>query len=250
MSAKHLGESYVMTESKTPIVFIEHDDFNFVPKPWRFADQRRADIEKHFSERVRRTPGIWNGRVLLANDCSVQFKTISGSFFETDYASYIAWDDWGCPDRAVSHCFSMGAIQAADGAFLLGVMGPHTARAGSIYFPAGIPDPSDIVGQKVDLSRSVVREVEEETGLTNAQLTIRPGWVAVLDRQRVALTRIMQASEPATTLRNRILEYLAKQRVPELTDIRIVRTKADYDPMMPPFVTRFLDQMLASGPAH
>ena len=236
-----------MTVSKTCIVSIEHDDFVFVPRPWRFADEHQVEIEMHFAERVRRTAGIWNGRVLLANDCFVQSGTISGSFFETDYASYIAWDDWGCPDRAVWHCFSMGALQAADGAFLLGVMGQHTARAGCIYFPAGIPDPSDIVDERVDLSRSVVREVEEETGLTIAQLIVLPGWVTVFDRQRVALTQIMQSSETAVNLRNRILEYLAEQPMPELTDVRIVRTKADYDPMMPSFITTFLDQMLGQA---
>ena len=48
---------------------------------------------------------------------------------------------------------------------------------------------------RVDLSRSVVREVEEETGLTDAQLFAVPGWVTIFDRQRVALTRIMQSSE-------------------------------------------------------
>jgi 8-oxo-dGTP pyrophosphatase MutT (NUDIX family) len=238
-----------MTLNKTPVAFIEQDDFVFVPRSWRFADQRRAEIETHFVERVRRTPGIWNGRVLLANDCFVKSTSISGSFFETDYASYIAWDDWGCPDRAVWNCFSMGAIRAADGAFLLGVMAPHTARAGWIYFPAGVPDPSDVVGQRVELGRSVVREVEEETGLTNAQLVAVPGWIAVFDRQRVALTRIMQASETAGNLRNRILEHLAKQPMPELTDVRIVRTKTDYDPMMPAFITGFLDQMLDSMPS-
>ena len=142
----------------------------------------------------------------------------------------------------------MGAIRAADGAFLLGVMGPRNARAGWIYFPAGVPEPSDVVGQRVDLGRSVVREVEEETGLTDAHLGAVPGWIAVFDRQRVALIRIMQASETAGNLRNCILDHLSKQRMPELIDIHIVRTKADFDPMMPPFITGFLDQMLDSMP--
>ena len=187
---------------------------------------------------------MWNGRVLLASHCSVQSKTIYGSFFETDYASYIAWDDWGCPDLMVIHCFSMAAIRAADGAFLLGVKGSQTAWPGSISFPGGVPEPSDIVGQKVDLGRSVVREVEEETGLTDAQIVAEPGWVAVFDRQRIALTRIMHANEPAANLRNHILEYLVKQPMPELADIRIVRSKADYDPMMPSFITSLLDRLL------
>ena len=51
--------------------------------------------------------------------------------------------------------FQWGRSKRRTSAFLLGVMGQHTARAGCIYFPAGIPDPSDIVDERVDLSRSV-----------------------------------------------------------------------------------------------
>ena len=80
-------------------------------------------------------------------------------------ASFIAWRDWGFPDRAVRNCFAAGAIRASDGAFVLGVMGPQTANAGKIYFPAGTPDPGDVVGQEVDLAGSVRREIAEETGL-------------------------------------------------------------------------------------
>jgi hypothetical protein len=43
-------------------------------------------------------------------------------------------------------------------------------------------------------------------------------------------------------LRRRILDYLAREAAPELADIRIVRSPRDFDPMMPRFVTAFLDQ--------
>ena len=90
------------------------------------------------------------------------------SYFETDFASFLAWRDWGFPDSDVFNGFGMGALRCADGAFVMGEMGHHTANAGRIYFPSGTPDLDDLSGDTVDIAGSVAREVEEETGLTPA----------------------------------------------------------------------------------
>jgi 8-oxo-dGTP pyrophosphatase MutT (NUDIX family) len=231
--------------SAIPVVTIESIDFAFEPTPWLFAEQRRADIEAHFAERRRKSPSIWNGHVLLARDCLVRDRSMRGMFFETDFASFIAWWDWDFPDPTVVNCFSMGAIRSADGAFLLGVMASHTARAGQVYFPAGIPSPDDIFDGNVDLGRSVEREVEEETGLTHKHFRSGSDWSAVLDGPKIALIRIMQAGEAAVDLRQRILAHIATERAPELADVRIVRGRQDLDRNMPSFVTAFLEHVLA-----
>ena len=51
----------------------------------------------------------------------------------------------------------------------------------------------------------------------------------------------LMKAKPPTSMRERILNHLASEATPELADIRIVRSRRDYDPMMPPFVTAFLD---------
>ena len=131
-------------------------------------------------------------------------------------------------------------MRAADGAFLLGVMGEHTANAGLVYFPCGTPDPDDIVGGKVDLDASVWRELKEETGLTAAELEPEPGWTAVADGNLIAQIKLLHSRQNAETLRTRMLAHLAGERQPELADIRIVRRNADFDTAMPRFVTAFL----------
>ena len=89
---------------------------------------------------------------------------LSGAYSEADFASFVAWRDWGFPDTSVRNCFPMAALRSSDGAFLLGVMGAHTANAGHIYFAAGTPDPNDIVGDTVDLEGGVMRELDGRNG--------------------------------------------------------------------------------------
>src|SRR5207248_4278964 len=132
----------------------------------------------------------------------------------------------------------------ADGAFLLGLMGGHTATAGQIYFPAGTPDPNDIDGDTVDLERGVLRELIEETGLTAADVVAEPGWFATPLGQRLALMKIVQATDTAAALRERIRAFLASQNQPELSGIHVVRGLDDLRPNMPPYVATFLASRL------
>ena len=89
---------------------------------------------------------IWNGRILLGRDPDFTGERFSARYFEADFASFLAWRDWGFPDGSVFNGFGMGALRCSDGAFVLGEMAAHTANAGRIYFPSGTPDLDDIKG--------------------------------------------------------------------------------------------------------
>jgi 8-oxo-dGTP pyrophosphatase MutT (NUDIX family) len=229
--------------SDIAIVRVERLELAYVPRPWPFASERRVEIDRHFIELKRRHPGVWNGRMLLLHDHAIGEGIFRGAYLETDFASFVAWRDWGFPDSAVRNCFAAGAILGSDGAFVLGVMGPQTANAGKIYFPAGTPDPSDVVGHEVDLAGSIRREIAEETGLRPGDYETEDGWHCVLAQPRIAMIRILHTRETAGGLRARIRAHLARAREPELADIRVVRGPADLDPMMPPFVTAFLTEV-------
>lgn len=222
------------------IMPIERLELAFASRPWPFASERRADIDAHFAQLQRSNPALWNGRVLMLHQHEIRTTVFHGSYLETDFASLLAWRHWNFPDAAVKNCFAMGALQAADGAFVLGVMAAHTSNPGMIYFPAGLPDSSDIDGARVDLARNLMREIGEETGLVQADFEAEPGWTAVFAGPRIAHVKRLRARETAADLRARILANLAREPQPELADIRIVRGPADFDPMMPPFVTAFL----------
>ena len=227
-----------------PIIPVARLDLRFEPAPWRFADERRHEIDTHFAKLRVERPEMWNGRVLLMRRGEIAGDVLTGAYLETDFASFIAWRDWGFPDKAVRNCFAVAALRSSDGAFLLGVMGNHTATAGQVYFAAGTPDPNDIVGEIVDLERGVMRELTEETGLGLADVDPQDGWHATPLGQRLALMKIVQAREDAETLRKRILAFIAGEPEPELAGVHVVRGVNDLLPKMPPYVAAFLSDQL------
>jgi 8-oxo-dGTP pyrophosphatase MutT (NUDIX family) len=233
---------------ETPsISHIDRLDLSFAPKPWDFAVEHRDEIDAFFAALRRDKPSIWNGRVLMLHHHAIKDGVLHGEYLETDYASFAAWRQWGGPAAKVHDCFSAAAILAADGAFLLGVMGPHTFNGGKIYFPCGTPDPKDIVGDKVDLELSVRRELHEETGLSVAEFASEPGWTMITDGPLIAQIKVLRSGEDSVALRKRVMLHLASEQHPELADIRIIRKHKDLDPAMPRFVTAFLASRFGSG---
>ena len=155
------------------------------------------DIDAHFARARLERPELWNGQVLMMHQHRFDAGILVGEFLQTDFASFMAWRDWGFPDPGIINCFSMGALQSSDGAWIMGVMGAHTSAAGRIYFPAGTPDPTDIVEDKVDLAASVIREVAEEFSSRTATV----GWQVQAPTGVAALRRLSQERSSALASR-------------------------------------------------
>jgi 8-oxo-dGTP pyrophosphatase MutT (NUDIX family) len=230
---------------KPQVFHVDRLALAFKPKPWAFADEKRTEIDAFWADLTAKNPALWNGRVLLLYRQVVRDGVFSGDYLETDYASFMAWRRWGT-HAGVHDCFSAAAIVSADGAVLLGEMGAHTANAGSIYFPCGTPDPSDIAGDTVDLEASVARELKEETGCDIGEFEAEPGWTVVADRQLFVQVKILRSGLDADGLRARMLAHLASEQQPELSDVVIVRGQRDYRPAMPTFVTAYLDEFFGT----
>jgi 8-oxo-dGTP pyrophosphatase MutT (NUDIX family) len=223
-------------------------DLRVQPWPWPFAKERRADIAAHFALKQREKPKLWNGRVLLGRKPVFAGERFSASYFETDFASFLAWRDWGFPDHDVFNGSGMGALRCADGAFVMGEMGPHTANAGRIYFPSGTPDVDDIRDGVVDISGSVVRELEEETGLKPGEYRSDAHWHCVFTGPAVAMIRLLHVDTSGEALRARLEANLALQAHPELSAIHLVRGPRDLTDAMPRFVTAFVEAQFSSQP--
>ncbi len=232
-----------MSSGGSEIYELDSVEIAVEPWSWTFAVERRDEIDRHFAQVQRNRAGVWNGRVLLVNRYAISGRVLRGACFETDYASFLAWRHWDFADRAVANVFAATALQAADGAYLVGEMAPETAAAGRLYFPAGTPEPNDIAAGVLDLAGNVRRELKEETGLDIGELKVEPGWSAVIDRCYIAVLKRVAARQSADELRSRILRHLASEANPELADIHIVRGPDDLDSRMPAFVIAFLERV-------
>ena len=227
----------------TEIIHLDRIEISTEPWSWEFAAVRRAEINEHFATLKRKRSAIWNGRVLLLKEFLIRDRMVLGSCFETDYASFIAWHNWNCPDPTVYNFFAVAALQAADGAYLVGEMAPYTAGAGRLYLPGGTPDPSAIDDRGVfDPIDHLSRELREETGINIDELDAEPGWILARDRCSVAFIRRLISRQNADDLRRRVINHIRAEQQPELSDVYIVRGPAQLDARMPTFVTTFLQE--------
>jgi 8-oxo-dGTP pyrophosphatase MutT (NUDIX family) len=229
-----------MSDRNPKIIALDRAEITVAPWRWDFARARAEEIAGHFAARQRKLPTLWNGRVLLMHRFTVDNGVLRGASFETDYASFLAWRDWGRPEVGVFNVFAAAALQAGDGAYLIGRMAPSTSIAGTWLFPCGTPDPKDVSAGMLDLAGSARRELFEETGLELGAMQAEAGWTLVHDGSAVALIKRVTVSENAEDLRTRIVAHLANEAEPEFSEIRILRNSADANLNMPNFLRAYL----------
>jgi 8-oxo-dGTP pyrophosphatase MutT (NUDIX family) len=230
------------------IIPLKRIEARYEERPWRWAQDNRAAIEAHWQKLTASKPSLFNGRVLIASERCFERGVYRATYIPADYAAFLAWRDFGWPDKSVSNGFAMAALRSSDGAYVLGIMGAHTANPGAIYFPAGTPDLADVTPQgDVDLAGSVLRELEEETGLGVDAVTTTDDWTAIIDGGRTALMREMRSPMTAEEIEARVGEFLIKQENPELAGLHVARSVADIDAArMPPFTQVYLKAAFAA----
>jgi 8-oxo-dGTP pyrophosphatase MutT (NUDIX family) len=196
-----------------------------VPFEWTFQKERAGDIAANWARRVANSPTMFNGTVLLQHHSEMRGETHIASYAPVDYASFLGWRDLGWPGPPVKNGFAMAALRAADGAFLLGRMGAHTANAGKTYFAAGTPDLHDVLPDgTVDLGGSLVRELMEETGLQSEEIAVADPWTLAIEPFRTAYlreTRVPWPTDEALAIMN---GRLATETDGELSEIIAVRS--------------------------
>jgi 8-oxo-dGTP pyrophosphatase MutT (NUDIX family) len=215
---------------------------------WIWARENADGIARNWARRLKEKPGLFDGPVLLACGCTIRDGACEAQLFETRYSRFIAFRDAGSPDESVANAFSAIVPHTADGALLLGQMGPHTANAGQVYFPCGTPDRDDVRdGGAVDLAGSAAREFREETGLPLPDDAEDAPWVLLRGEGQLAFLRPVRFNARADELIARAEGHRAREAEPELARLVVARGQADIDPArMPGFVRAYLESVLGA----
>jgi len=219
-------------------------DLKFTADPWDFALAEREGIEAYWAKLKAASPGLWNGDVLMCSEASVDGTSLSARFFRSDFASLVAWRDWGWPSTRALNCFGSAAVLSSDGALLYGIMAAHTLNSGRAYPPGGSLEPSDVLPDgRVDVLGSISRELAEETGL-DVREAEDAGLVAVFDeRNRVGIAQRLRFPFTSTELSRRVRDFLAADPKAELADVMLLTRGSQADATMPEFaqeLARFL----------
>ncbi len=227
----------IITVSRLELPVIEHD--------WEWRGREADAIAERWARARAAKPALFDGRVLMMRGGVVTEDLYGAAFFETDFSAFLAWRDLDFPDPSVRNGFGMAALRGSDGAYVLGVMGEHTANAGQIYFPSGTPDRSDVREGAVDLAGSVERELCEETGLRAADVRFEDRWHVVDYGARTGFLRPVAVDAPAAEIAREIEARLRHEARPELAGMHVVRRRADVDPArVPDFLVRWFEGVL------
>lgn len=233
----------------TPIP-ISSVDLRLHSGSWSFAEAEKLRIAEHWRKLADANPRIWNGDVLICAGAQVVDATLTGHFVKTDYASFVAWRDWGWPDKSVSNVFGSAIVHTADNALLYGRMAAHTLNAGKIYPPGGSLEMKDVSADgRVDVMGSLIRELAEETGLKAADAE-KAELLAVFDGPRLSVAQVFRFTQPADALAEEVRHYLHSGHEDELSDVEIVRASSQFDSTMPAYavaIARYLTAHKAQG---
>jgi len=219
-----------------PVYPILSLDLQFTSDPWDFALAERARIDAHWAGLATAKPGLWNGEVLMCSKATLAEGRLGARFIRSDYASLVAWRDWGWEATQALNCFGSAAVISEEGALLFGRMAAHTLNAGRVYPPGGSLEPGDVMADgRVDVRGSIARELAEETGLDLREAE-PGGFLAIFDdRRRLALAQMLRFPLSSAELARRVRDYLGREDKPELAGIEMIARRSQIDASMPGF---------------
>lgn len=214
---------------------------------WPFAEERKSEIEAYWEASRAKRPKLFNGVIFVVANCELAAGTFSGALLRTDFKSFLYWKESGYPDTSVCDAFGSAVIRSAEGHLLFGRQTGGNLNSGMVYPPGGFIDARDVSEGRVDIDASIARELIEETGLRAADLERAPGYLLTRAGALTSIAIEWRSALAAEALRERILQHVRSQPVPELADVVIVRGRAATDAAdMQPYARAIVGRLFAA----
>ncbi len=238
-----------MTAPRGRVVRAECCELAVGGRGWPFARENAAEIDAHWQRRTAQCPGYFNGRIYMLTRYTLHDGVLRGELTEVEFKQFLYWRDLGEPDTSVFDAFGSALIRSSDDAVLLGRQRPGNINSGLAYLPGGFIDTRDVdAAGRVDIRASILREVEEETGLATHELAACDGFLVTLIGQQISIAVEILADVPARELVRRLGARIAADPGSELEEILAVRTRADLASLaMPGYARLLLDALLPAG---
>lgn len=207
---------------------IHHCRVRQVDGHWPFAVARKEEIAQHWQARSRSNPKFFNGRVFVMIEASLQDGNLEGKIVETDFASSLYWRENGFADKTVADCFAAAIILTADHALIFGRQTAGNVNTGFAYPPSGFLDGSDVGADgTADLEGSAIREVQEETGFSAAELHREPGLLLLREGPYLCVGVAFRSPLSSDAFIERVTAHLHAEEDPELEAMIALKRKSD-----------------------
>lgn len=130
-------------------------------------EELKRKINQYWEEDVKRkTPELWNGDTICISDYQEDENSIEIICKKSNYAHYIYDERIGLPLQYA--CFNLSAgclLETTDGYYMVGELEERTSYPFCMQISGGNVDKQDIVGGKVDIIKTIKREVQEEINI-------------------------------------------------------------------------------------
>ena len=214
-------------------------DVRLSRRAWEFAKTNAPKIDAHWSVRVREQPKLFDGEVLMLAQWSLSQGHFVGECIKADFKSFLYWREHAAPDPGVVDFFAAAALHSSEGWLILGRSSPGMSNAGTVYPPSGSLDADVAEDIPIDLDRSIIREVFEETGIELRRTELGASIIINAPPQLIVI-RPVYLGLPASEIVSGIDAHLRASPEGEIAEVVIVRGRADIQSAMPPFTADYI----------
>lgn len=228
------------------ILPVDDIDVRLDPGPHPFARDNAEAIAENWQHEIAANPALFDGMVVLLSQLAYRDSRLIGRCHAVNYSTFMLWRKRR-ENSGVEHAYAHAMLVAGDNALVAIRMGPHTVKAGRVYFAAGSFEPIDFRDGLVDVDFNMIREVREETGLDLSGAERGKRYHAMSTSSGTVIFRRYHAAAPADEIARRISAFVAAETEPEIEGPVIIRHAADLPDGLSPHMKPLIEWHFANG---